>query len=182
MTEIVFDFNETDIDTAVISYNSILHFFLDKHAPEKCKSFAIREEREWMTDEVQTVKRQKRKSERIWRTSKLVVHRLIYKEYCIQLNVAITYAKTSFYHNAIIDCNGDQRKLFKLVNSITGPLKAGCTPPHDDPASLSATFNHYFMTKIDAIRDEFPGLIVRLPDYFCPPIDTILEPINVKFL
>ena len=93
LTEIVFDFNETDIDTAVISYNSILHFLLDKHAPEKCKSFAIREEREWMTDEVQTVKRQKRKSERIWRTSKLVVHRLIYKEYCIQLNVAITYAK-----------------------------------------------------------------------------------------
>ena len=38
------------------------------------------------------------------------------------------------------------------------------------------------MTKIDAILDEFPGLIARLPDYFCPPIDTILEPINVKFL
>ena len=34
---------------------------LDKHAPEKCKSFAIREENEWMTDEVQTVKRQKMK-------------------------------------------------------------------------------------------------------------------------
>ena len=135
-----------------------------------------------MTDEVQTVKRQKRKSERIWRTSKLVVHRLIYKEYCIQLNVAITYAKTSFYHNAIIDCNGDQRKLFKLVNSLLGRSKQVVLPPHDDPASLSATFNHYFMTKIDAIRDEFPGLIARLPDYFCPPIDTILEPINVKFL
>ena len=120
--------------------------------------------------------------ERIWRTSKLVVHRLIYKEYCIQLNVAITYAKTSFYHNAIIDCNGDQRKLFKLVNSLLGRSKQVVLPPHDDPASLSATFNHYFMTKIDAIRDEFPGLIARLPDYFCPPIDTILEPINVKFL
>ena len=38
--------------------------------------------------------------------------------------------------------------------------------PHDDPASLSATFNNYFMTKIDAIREEFPGLIARLPDYF----------------
>ena len=37
-------------------------------------------------------------------------------------------------------------------------------------------------TEIDAIRDEFPGLTARLPDYFCPPIDTILEPINMKFL
>ena len=49
-----------------------------------------------MTDEVQTVKRQKRESERIWQTSKWVVHRLIYKEYCIKLNVAITYAKYYF--------------------------------------------------------------------------------------
>ena len=38
------------------------------------------------------------------------------------------------------------------------------------------------MRKIDAIRDEFPMLIARLPDYFCPPIYTILDPINVKFL
>ena len=64
LTEVDFDFNETDIYNAVISYNTILHFLLDKHAPEKCKSFAIREERELMTDELQTVKRQKRKSER----------------------------------------------------------------------------------------------------------------------
>ena len=159
LTDIVFDFNETDIDIAVISYNYILHFLLDKHAPEKCKSFAIPDEREWMTNEVQT-------SERMWRTSKLIVHCLIYKEYCIQLNVAITYDKTSFYHNAIINCNGDQHKLFKLVNSLLSRSKQVVLPPHDHPASLSATFNNYFMTKIDAIRDEFLELIDRLPDYF----------------
>ena len=84
LMEIDFDFNETAINNTVISYNTILHFLLDKHAPDKCKSFAIHGEREWMTDEVHTVKRRKRQSERIWRTSKLVVHRLIYKVYCIQ--------------------------------------------------------------------------------------------------
>ena len=78
--------------------------------------------------------------------------------------------------------NGDQRKLFKLVNSLLGRSKQVVLPPHDDPESLSAIFNHYFMTKIDDIRDEFPGLIARLPDYFCLPIDTILEPINVKIV
>ena len=118
-----------------------------------------------MTDEVQTVKR--KKSECIWQTSKFVVHRLMYKEYCIQLNVAITYAKTPFYHIAIIDCNGGQRTLFKLVNSLLGRSKQVVLPPHDDSASLFATFNLYFMIKMDGmIRDEFPGLIARLPDYF----------------
>ena len=38
------------------------------------------------------------------------------------------------------------------------------------------------MTKIDAIQVEFSGFIARLLDYLCPPIDTLLEPINVKFL
>ena len=42
LTEIDFHFNETDIDNAVISYNTILHLLLEKHAPEECKSFAIR--------------------------------------------------------------------------------------------------------------------------------------------
>ena len=74
LTAIDFDFNETNIDNAVISYNTILLLLLlDKHAHEKCKSFAIPEEREWMTDEVHTVKR--KKSQGLWRTSKLVVHR-----------------------------------------------------------------------------------------------------------
>ena len=65
LTEIYFDFNETDIDNAVISYTTILHFLLYKNAPEKCEAFAICEERqrEWMTDDVQTVKRQKRRSD-----------------------------------------------------------------------------------------------------------------------
>ena len=79
--------------------------------------------REWMTEEVHSIKRAKRKSERVWRKSKLTVHRLIFKEHCLKLKVAITKAKTHHYQQSILDCNGDQSKLFKCVNSLLGRSK-----------------------------------------------------------
>ena len=47
---------------------------LNKHAPEKCKKFAVRDMLEWMTEKVHSIKRAKRKNERVWRKSKLTVH------------------------------------------------------------------------------------------------------------
>ena len=115
------------INTVIKKYNKELLCILNKHAPEKCRKFAVRDVREWMTEEVHSIKRAKRKSERVWRKSKLTVHRLIFKEHCLKLKVAITKAKTHHYQQSILDSNGDQSKLFKCVNSITRPFKAMCT-------------------------------------------------------
>ena len=54
----------------------------------------------------------------VWRESKLTVHRLIFKEHCLKLKVAITKAKSHHYQQGISDCSGDQSKLFKCVNSL----------------------------------------------------------------
>ena len=176
------DLNETDVNTVVEKYNKELLCILNKHAPEKCKKFAVRDMREWMTEEVHSIKRAKRKSERVWRKSKLTVHRLIFKEHCLKLKVAITKAKTHHYQQSILDCNGDQSKLFKCVNSLLGRSKQCALPPHDSPASLSTHFNDYFIEKIKAIREEFPILQSTLPNYVCPESSTTCEPTNCQFL
>ena len=95
---------------------------MNKHAPEKCKKFAVRYMREWMTKEVHSIKRAKRKSERVWRKSKLTVR---------------------VYQQGILDCYGDQSKLFKCVNSLLGRSKQCALPPCDSLASLSTHFNDY---------------------------------------
>ena len=77
------DLNETDVNKVVEKYNKELLCILNKHAPEECKKFAVRDMREWMTEEVHSIKRAKRKCERVWRKSKLTVHRLIFKEHCL---------------------------------------------------------------------------------------------------
>ena len=176
------DLNDTDVNTVVEKYNKELLCILNKHAPEKCKKFAVRDMREWMTEEVHSIKRAKRKSERVWRKSKLTVHRLIFKEHCLKLKVAITKAKTHHYQQSILDCNGDQSKLFKCVNSLLGRSKQCALPPHDSPASLSTHFNDYFIDKIKTIREEFPILQSTLPNYVCPESSTTCEPTNCQFL
>ena len=105
-----------------------------------------------MTEEVHSIKRAKRKGERVWRKSKLTVHSLILKEHCLKLKVAITKAKTHHYQQSILDCNGDQSKLFKCVNSLLGCSKQCAFHLYDSPASLSTHFNDYFIEKIKAIR------------------------------
>ena len=119
---ISFDLNETDVNKVVEKYNKELLYILNKHAHEKCKKFAVRYMREWMTEEVHSIKRAKRKSERVWRKSKLTVH---------------------VYQQGILDCNGDQSKLVKCVNSLLGLSKQCALPPCDSPASLSTHFNDY---------------------------------------
>ena len=139
------DLNETDVNKVVEKHDKELLYILNKHAPEKCKKFAVRDMRKWMTEEVHSIKRAKRKSERVCRKLKLTVHRLIFKEHCLKLKVAIIKAKTHHYQQGILDCNGDQSKLFKCVNLLLGRSKQCALPPHDSPAFLSTLFNEYFI-------------------------------------
>ena len=118
------------------------------------KEFAVRDMREWMTEEVHSIKRAKRKSERVWRKSKLTVHRLIFIEHCLKLKGAITKAKTHHYREGILDCNDDQSKLLKCVNSLLGPSKQCALPPHDSPTSLS-TLMKILLRKLKPLGNNF---------------------------
>ena len=149
------DSNETDVNKVVENYNKELLCILNTHAPEKCKKFAVRDMRKCMTEEVHSIKRAKRKSERVWRKSKLTVHRLIFKEHCLKLKGAITKAKTHRYQQGILNCNGDDSKLFKCANSLLGRSKQCALPPHDSPASLSTHFNEYFIEKLKPLGNNF---------------------------
>ena len=85
----------------------------------------------------------------------LTVHRLIFKEHCLKLKVAITKAKTHHYQQSILDCNSNQSKLFKCVNSLLGRSKQCALPPHDSPAFLSTHFNDYFLRKLKPLEKSF---------------------------
>ena len=128
-----------------------------------------------------TVLNERKISERVWRKSKLTIHRLIFEEHCIKLKVAITKAKTHHYQQGILDCSGDQSKVFKCANLLLGRSKQYALPPHDSPAFLSTHFNDYFIGKIKAIREEFSILQSTLPNYVCPESSTTCEPTNSHF-
>ena len=99
-----------------------------------------------------------RKSERIWRKTKLTVHLEIFRALCLKLKTLIYDAKEKCYKKQISDCGGDQKQLFGIVNSILGRGRQIVYPQHMDSFTLASLFNNYFITKIADIRNEFPAL------------------------
>ena len=56
-----------DVNLVVDNYNTVLCSLLDSHAPLKTDYVTSRILQPWMSEEILSVKREKRKSERIWR-------------------------------------------------------------------------------------------------------------------
>ena len=108
----------SDIDAKVDQYNSVLKEILDKHAPEKTKKFAERDNRPWMSDKISNAKKRRRRLERRWRRTKLTVHRQAYEEERDKVKNLIDAEKSQYYNSKVEECEGDQKKLFNVVNKL----------------------------------------------------------------
>ena len=113
-----------------------------------------------MSEEILSVKREKRKSEQVWRKTKLTVRLEIYRALCLKLKTVIHDSKEKCFQKKISDCDGEQNQLFYIANSLLGRGKQAVYPKHTDSLSL-AVFNNYIVTKIADIREEFPDLEVH---------------------
>ena len=78
---------------------------------------------------------------------------------------AINDSKTKVIQKKIVNSKGDQKQLFKSVETLLGQSKQIVLPEYQDPAGLASRFNLFFMDKIDKIRLEFPLLESNLPSY-----------------
>ena len=148
-----------NVDELVDIYNCVLKELLDKHAPLQSRSVAERTPQQWMGDKILEVKRLRRKYEKLWRKSKLTVHRLEYKKYLFR-GERFNYhkTKTEFYLDKIKDCNGDQKQLFKIVDNLLGRGKPRQLPVSHSPLALAENFNEFFITKIQKIRTDLEEL------------------------
>ena len=75
--------------------------------------------------------------------------------------------------NKLSDCNGDQKKLFKIVDTLLGRNKEATLPKYNSPLSMVSVMNTFFIDKIDNIRAEFPLLEANLPSYSFLSLDSI---------
>ena len=161
ISNIYFKIDSNDVDLIVDNYNSAFSSLLDTHAPLKSEYVTSRDLQPWMSEEILSVKREKRKSEQTWRKTKLTVHLEIYRAFCLKLKTLIHDSKEKCFQKKISDCGGDQNQLFRILNSLLGRGKQAVYPKHTDSLSLASVFNNYFVTKIADIREEFPDLEVH---------------------
>ena len=118
------------------------------HAPLKTNNVTCRDLQPWMSEEILSVKREKRKSERTWRKTKLTVHLEFFGALCLKLKTLIYAEKEKCLKKQISDCGGDQRQLFGIVNHLLGRGKQIVYPLHTDSFTHESLFNNYFLPKL----------------------------------
>ena len=82
--------------------------------------------------------------------------------------------KTQVIQKKITESNGDQKKLFNIVNTLLGRRKQLVLHDYNNPITLVSTYNMFFIDKITNIRAEFPLLESSLPPYSFESMDSIM--------
>ena len=75
----VYPVPDMSLDGLVSFYNSTLGECLDKHAPITTRTISVRLRVAWFNEEIKCAKRDKRKAERKWRTTKLLSDLSLFK-------------------------------------------------------------------------------------------------------
>ena len=62
--------------------------------------------------------------------------------------------RCKYLSNMVPECNGDQKKLFQVVESLTGDKKTSSLPDHRDPYLLANDFGKFFIKRIEKIQKD----------------------------
>ena len=144
--------SDRSLDGLVHAYTEGLRVLVDKHAPLKTKTIHLRPNCPWYTDELHEAKHLKRKLERKWRETGLVVHRLIYRQQCSAMNKLLRQARTSYYHQKIADCGHDQKGVYRVAKHLMGQQGEVALPQSSNAGELTQRFSDFFIKKIADIR------------------------------
>ena len=143
-----------EICTAVEQYDRVLQAILDKHAPLVSRTITCRPNAPWFNDDLRKAKQKLRGLERKMRSTKLEIHRQIFKDECHACNRSISEAKKEYYMNQF--ANFDSRDLFRTVDKISKPSSADILPSIDESDDqLAERFAKFFTEKIEKIACEF---------------------------
>ena len=144
-----------DLNALAVQYNCRLLSLLDKHAPVTSKTLPVHPKVPWFSSNLTTLKRQRRKAEKHWRTNMLdPSSRSNFQAARNKYRYALSAAKCSFFSDAIIEAEGDQKKLYSIIKSLTTVKSDMPLPHHTSLQQLAEDFGQFFIKKIEDIRTE----------------------------
>ena len=132
-----------------------LRTILNLHSPLMEKEIVDRSSAPWFNEECKAKKTIKRTAERRYRKHKTAINQDILNNAVEDYKKTCMNAKTKFFQSKIVDCQGNQKSLFKIVNSLLHRTKDTSLPSYTNPSTLANEFANFFKTKIDNICKEF---------------------------
>ena len=110
--------NDLPVPDLVENYDLLMQAVTDKHAPIQNKLVIIRPRVPWYSDDLRRMKNQRRRLERKMRKTKLPCDVSSYWKIRDEYFLLLKDAKTKYYTELILDCEGDSKELFRVVNSL----------------------------------------------------------------
>lgn len=116
-----------------------------------------------MDEEIRLAKKQRRKAEKKWRTTRLQSDRTTFKAKRNHATYLINKARQKYYSNFIEENSANQKNLFKASKSLLNLTQSSSLPPYASDEKLANDMGAFFIKKITDIRSEFSN------QAHCPP-------------
>ncbi|CAB4020617.1 Hypothetical predicted protein, partial [Paramuricea clavata] len=144
-----------ELDDLTHSYNTTLKRILDRHAPLRVRYVVVTPPVPWFTNSIREAKRERRKTERRWRTANLHVDFQRFKRAKNRATYLVNRARSEFYSNLISENSGNQRKLFSITRNIFNQSNKMVFPPNFyNMESFVDDMGTFFIRKITNVRAE----------------------------
>ena len=139
-------------DDLIIQYNDVLSSILDIHAPVRTKTVTLRPAAAWYSEEINSLKKHRRRLERRWRRTKLPADGQLFTDQCRAVNDLLCSSKKSYYTSLINDNQSDYKLIFTTIDNLLHRKCDTPYPPCNSPSELANKFVEFFSDKITKIR------------------------------
>ena len=145
-----------ELPDLVGSFNNILSNILNKHAPLMEKNPKNISHPMWFDGEFLDLRRQRRHAEKVWRTSRLEIHREIYVNLRTKVADLSIIKRQNYLSNRIENSSNSLRDLFNICHNLLGNESNYVLPDlyNGDTDKIAGHFSKYFNEKIVNIRNN----------------------------
>ena len=147
--------NSASFDTSISSYNTILKSALDLYAPLKEKIIKDVVKAPWFDEEYRNLRKLRRNAEKLWRKTKLEVHKLEFQRLRRETTTLASAKKRDNCRAKIDEAGGNQKALYSVLQSITGQNETPCYPAGMSDHENANKFAEFFLAKVNSIRQDF---------------------------
>ena len=134
-------------------YNSEISKIFPNLCPSKTIIFKHDKSKSWFNSDMQKLKQQKRKFERLCRKSpRNELYKNKYKESRNAYTQAIKKARINYYSEKIKSYKGDSKNMYKVLNELCGNQKNTVLPSIDTENVTAEKLSVFYVEKVENIR------------------------------
>ena len=148
----LYNIASTDCNEVAELYNNCMRSILDRLAPMTSKRVFARPSAPWMSSNIIEAKRQRRKAEIKWRSSKCQSDLTVFKRKRNHVTFLMNEARRVYYSTLIAENSHDQKHLFKVRKKLLNITGTPVLPPDEDKQKLANEMSMFLIKKIADIR------------------------------